>query len=89
MNERALWQLSVYNYCDFELFYQFMLSDVCNRKGGVEEKLISITPQEGTVQPQDKATAEMTFSPASQMVLKNCDILLKVLYVLTFTSSMI
>lgn len=78
MNERALWQLSVYNYCGFELQYLLTPSDGCGKRGGVEEKLISVFPLEGKIGAQNKSVSELIFSPGSQLTLKKCELLLKV-----------
>lgn len=78
VNERALWQLSIYNYCTFQLYYQLVLSDGCNKKGGVQDKLLAASPLEGKINPQNRSVCEVVFSPGSTVVLKNCQVLVKV-----------
>ncbi len=69
----------MYNYCSFGLQYQLIPSEQCLKQGGVEDKIISLSSLEGKIKSQDKSVSELTFSPGSQHVLKNCQILVKVL----------
>ena len=78
VNERALWQLSIHNYNQFDLHYEVETSEGCNKKGGAENTLVSIRPMEGIVEAHDKSNNELVFSPITRGTLKNCDLLLKV-----------
>ena len=59
------------------------------RVGGEHTELVCVSPNEGTVLPQDRARCELTFSPPVKMVLKGCDIQLQVsvLYRVTLLES--
>ncbi len=76
VNERALGQISVFNNGQYNIEYKWLLSSKCKTKSGMD--LVTLSPLEGTVVPQDKASCEIIFSPPSKMSLKGCEIQLQV-----------
>ena len=80
VNERALGRISLYNNGQYAFEYRWMLSERCLMPGGFGkgQTLVSIDPEQGTVEPHDRSCCELAFAPASKMTLKGCEIMLDV-----------
>jgi hydrocephalus-inducing protein len=87
VNERALGRISLYNNGQYALEYRWVLSERCLLPGGggggggfgsSGQTLVSIAPEEGTVEAHDKSCCELVFAPPSRVTLKGCEIMLDV-----------
>jgi hypothetical protein len=85
VNERALGRISLYNNGQYALEYRWVLSERCLMPGGggggfgsKGQALVSIAPEQGTVEAHDKSCCELVFAPPSKITLKGCEIMLDV-----------
>ena len=78
ISERALGKVTIMNYGDYNLQYQWILSEECTATGAQGCQLVSIDRAEGSVEAQDRTNCELVFAPPRKMTLKNCTLTLKV-----------
>lgn len=86
MKEKAVRTLSIINLGQYlfdykwELQYQSPFADTVNEvaSGYGDSDIISLTPLQGGVDKGEKKTCLLTFAPPQPMVLRNCELTLKV-----------
>lgn len=70
----------------FPIHYEWNLSTNCHKRGGAEDRLVTISPTNGIVSAHNKANNDLIFSPCSGSALKNCELILQV-YLLLILST--
>ena len=83
VNERALGRISLYNNGQYAFEYRWVLSERCLMPGGGgfgegQMSLVSIDPEQGTVEAHNRICCELAFAPPSKITLKGCKIMLDV-----------
>ena len=73
INEKRLEQLSIFNHSlyGFEYHWTFTLQ-------GRRVDMFSINPDHGDVAPGNKQVCQLSFTPTTKMILKNCQLTLEV-----------
>ena len=77
VNERALGQVSILNHGQYSFEYHWVISKRW-RTGPQEQWQLAVSPEQGMVEPYDRVSCELSFSPSTEMVLKGCGIMLEV-----------
>lgn len=86
VNERALGQIAISNYGNYNFQYRWMLSEQCTTHGAQGCQLVSIEKAEGTVEAHNRSSCELVFAPPKKMILKNCTMTLEVTFISLFVT---
>ena len=81
INEKASRQLFIVNSGKFNFDFAWELHNRTKVKGirnTEDNKMVSITPESGTVPSNTRKRCQMAFCPPARLSLQNCDLFLKV-----------
>lgn len=78
VSERALGQIAISNYGDYNFQYRWTLSEQCRAAGAAACQLVSIERTEGTVDAHSRSSCALVFAPPKTAVLRDCTLTLEV-----------
>ena len=83
VNEKALGQVSLSNTGQYSFEYQWVLFERCQKRQETDtQPIVSIVPERGMVEPNERVRCELAFAPPSKLTLKGCELRLEVCYCL-------